>query len=304
MRIPTIRSCFAASPGKILLESDYRSAEVYGLGKLSNCEKLILDAAGDLHARGAVTRFGAPSWAGFEQRLPPPEEWLIEHKAVRTASKAIVFGIPYQRGAAAIARQIVKDTKGKFPCDKGMAQGFIDGFYDEYREVKVFVDMCKQAVLSPGFLENPFGRRRRATPTTDEAFVAQQQREFVNFPIQSVVADLLNITLINLHNYRKQFPGRASYRILLAVHDAVLLECTPESLDIVVNEVLPSCMTQGAVVPSWQPTSNWPSPFPYTPTKPFVLDIDVGVYSAWGVKVSKEYLHKLNVPEHVIENVL
>lgn len=304
MKIPTIRSCFTATPGMVLVESDYRSAEVYGLGKLSNCDKLILDAAGDLHARGAVQRFGAPAWPGFEQRISPPKEWLEEFKAIRTASKAVVFGIPYQRGAAAIARQIIKETYGKFSCDKNMAQGFIDGFYDEYREVKVFVDMCKQAVLSPGFLENPFGRRRRATPTTDEAFVAQQQREFVNFPIQSVVADLLNITLANLHNYRKQFPGRAMFRILLAVHDAVLLECDPQSLDIVVNEVLPSCMTQGAVVPSWNPTACWPKSFPYMPTQSFTLDIDVGVYSAWGVKVSKEHLYKLKVPEHVIESIL
>ena len=90
--LPKIRSCFIATPGHVLIEADYKSAEVYTLAYLSNCQRLIKDAQGDLHSRGAVSRFGAPKWDGFYEGKPPPEEWLEEHKALRVCSKTITFG--------------------------------------------------------------------------------------------------------------------------------------------------------------------------------------------------------------------
>jgi len=293
--LPTIRSCFTASPGHVLIEADYKSAEVFTLAYLSNCEKLIRDAHGDLHARGAVSRFGAPKWAGYDEGKAPPPEWLEEFKALRIASKTIIFGIPYQRGAAAIAREITKSTKGKIYCDKNTAQQHIDKFYDDYPEVENFVEMCKQSVIEPKYLFNTFGRHRRATPSTDTSHIAAQQREFVNFPIQSTVADCLNEALINFFHYRSFYPGRAEYRLLLAIHDAVLLECRPEYVSIMVEEVIPVCMTRACWVPSWQPTSN------YKPTKTFTLDTDIEVCLRWQEKASADELRSVGLKEELVD---
>ena len=291
--LPKIRSCFIATPGHVLIEADYKSAEVYTLAYLSNCQRLIKDAQGDLHARGAVSRFGAPKWDGYDQYKPPPEAWLEEFKALRVCSKTITFGIPYQRGAAAIAREITKSTKGKVLCTRDLAQMHIDNFYKDYPEVQAFVELCKQSVIEPGFLFNPFGRYRRATITTDTELIASQQREFVNFPIQSTVADALNTALINFYHYRDQFPGRAQYRILLAIHDAVLLECKPEYVGVVVDEVIPVCMTAGCQVPSWQPTPT------YVPTKVFTLDTDMEVTLRWQDKASVDKLRSAGLEERL-----
>jgi DNA polymerase-1 len=293
--LPTIRSCFTASPGHVLIEADYKSAEVFTLAYLSNCEKLIRDARGDLHARGAVSRFGAPKWAGYDEGKAPPPEWLEEFKAVRVASKTVTFGIPYQRGAAAIAREITKSTKGKIYCDKDTAQKYVDNFYEDYPEVENFVEMSKQSVIEPGYLFNPFGRHRRATPSTDTSHIAAQQREFVNFPIQSTVADCLNEALINFFHYRGQFPGRAEYRLLLAIHDAVLLECRPEYVRIMVEEVIPVCMTRACVVPSWRPTPN------YKPTSTFTLDTDIEVCLRWQEKASADELRSVGLEEELVD---
>ncbi len=293
--LPAIRSCFTASPGHVLIEADYKSAEVFTLAYLSNCEKLIRDAKSDLHARGAVSRFGAPKWEGYDQYLPPPAEWLEEFKALRICSKTLTFGIPYQRGAAAIAREITKSTKGKVYCDKDTAQGHIDNFYRDYPEVENFVEMSKQSVIEPKYLFNPFGRHRRATPSSDTSFIAAQQREFVNFPIQSTVAECLNVALINFFHYRMQYPGRAEYRLLLAMHDAVLLECRPEYVSIVVEEVIPVCMTRACRVPSWCPTSN------YKPTKTFTLDTDIDVSMRWKEKASADELRSVGLEEKLVE---
>jgi uracil-DNA glycosylase family 4 len=289
--IETIRSCFTVPPGHVLVEADYRSAEIYTLAYLSNCPKLVRDADGDLHSRGAVLRMGAPKWQGFDEYLPPPEAWLKEHKALRISSKAVVFGIPYQRGAKAIARQIRKDTKGAVPCDQFRAQGMIDGFYGEYPEVYKYVRMCQRSVKNPQWLGNPFGRRRRFTYSErDEALVSAQQREAVNFPIQGTVADLLNIALINLWVSRRENQFKARYRILLAVHDAVLLEVPGEHVPAVVERVLPCCMKYGAITPSWVPCLG------YEATKPFTLDIETSLSLRWGEAATEEELVSAGVP--------
>jgi uracil-DNA glycosylase family 4 len=295
---PKIRSCFIASPGYVLVEADYKSAEIFTLGYLSNDMKLVEDAKSDLHARGAVTRMGCPPWEGFNQGVPPPKEWLDTHKAMRVASKTISFGIPYQRGPKAIAREITKSTHGAVDCDTDMAQGFIDGFYKDYQGVGAYVDFCKSSVLGLSYIENPYGRRRRFVVSEDESFMAAQQREAVNFPIQSTVADTLNSAMFNLWQWRKQNPGRARYKILLAVHDALMLEVPVESLEVVCYEALPAAMSLGAVVPSWHAGPGG------VPTSPFILDIDIEVMLRWGEHSDPEDLRNMKVSDRIINDFI
>lgn len=304
----TIRSCFIAPRetvkkfnilknvmediGYVIIDADFKSAELLVLGYLAGCEKLVKDVPGDLHARGAVTSLGAEPWDGFDQRLPPPDWWLDKYKHLRIGRKTVNFGIPYQRGAAAIARQVLKDTEGKIQCDKAQAQAMIDGFYNDYPEVRAFVDNCKRSVTDPGYLDNPYGRRRRATPFHgDESALAAQQREFVNFPIQGTVADAENTALINLYNWRIQNPGMADYKIALAIHDANMLLVRADCVGMVVERVLPESMNTNCVIPSW----NF---FPgVAPTKPFSLDIDIGVSLRWGEKPKLQELLAVGVEE-------
>ena len=91
---PSIRSCFMATPGWVLVEADYKSAEIYTLGYLADCSKLVRDAGSDIHSRGVVNYFGAKAWEGFAEGRQPPEEWLNDkmNTALRTASKAVTFG--------------------------------------------------------------------------------------------------------------------------------------------------------------------------------------------------------------------
>lgn len=275
--LPHIRSCFVAAPGHVIIEADYKSAEVFTMGYLSNEPKLVADARTDLHARGAVNYFGCPKWDGFDDQKVPPKDWLKEYKAPRVGAKTVNFGIPYQRGSKAIARQIVRETKGLIKCTKEMAQQFIDGFYNTYNGMRLYVAMCQACVINaPHHLANPYGRRRRFTPSNDRSITAAMQREAVNFPIQSTVADTLNVALANFHLWRKMWPGRAVYKILLPVHDAVLLEVPGEYVGVVVDEVIPQCMTAGAEIPSWQPVPDW------KPTTPFRLETDVEIFTRWG----------------------
>lgn len=59
---PTIRSCFVHSPGHVLVEADYKSAEIVTLAHISGDPQLIEDATGPikLHSKVAVDILGAP----------------------------------------------------------------------------------------------------------------------------------------------------------------------------------------------------------------------------------------------------
>lgn len=87
-----IRSCFIAPPGHVIVDADFKSAELLALGRLSNCAKLVADVPGDLHARGCVTAMGAPPWEGFDNRVPPPKWWLDTYKSLRIGRKTVNFG--------------------------------------------------------------------------------------------------------------------------------------------------------------------------------------------------------------------
>jgi len=174
-----------------------------------------------------------------------------------------------------------------------MAQRMIDGFYLDYPEVKSYVEMCKNSVLNPGYITNAYGRRRRfyLGGSDDRSFVAAGQREAVNMPIQGTVADTINHALYNLYLWRHLFPGRARYRILLAIHDAVLLEVPGEDVGVVVEDVLPCCMTENARIPRWRPSSAW------GPTEEFKLTTSIEVGIRWGAKATAEELKAAHVDD-------
>jgi len=285
--LPSIRSAFIATQGSVIIEADYKSAEIFTLGYLANCPKLIRDAHSDLHARGAVNYFDAPKWPGFEEGKKPPGEWKMQYGAMRVAAKTINFGIAYQRGAKAVARAIIAETGGKLAPSPEEAQRFIDGFYDTYPEVRDYVDYCKMSVIRPGYVSNAYGRRRRfmAQESDERGQLAAFEREAVNMPIQGTVADTLNVAVSNMYRWRLMYAGRCNYRIILVVHDAVLIEVPGEQAHIVYNEVLPQCMTTMAVIPSWYP---WPHTV--KKSEPFTLDVDREVYIRWGVKATAEEL--------------
>ena len=272
--IASMRSCFIAPEGYVLIESDYKSAEVLGLAYTSGDKNLIADALGPvkLHAKVAVDVLMAPcSYAEVAELFPN----------LYVSAKNINFGIPYQRGAKAIARQINRETGGAANMTQEKAQELINAWYERYSGVRDYVNDVKRLVReAPHWIENAYGRRRRFYLSSDESIMAAQEREGVNFPIQSLVAEALSISLRNLWQYKKQNPW-CNYDILLAIHDAVLLQVPVALIEHVIEFVLPACMKHGVTVPVLN----------------FNFDIDPDIYLRWGEKPNAEDLEDWGVPE-------
>lgn len=234
----TVRSCFTAPPGWVLVSADYRQAELNVLAHLAGDETMIAilaDPDRDLHAEMAVTAFNLDC---------KPKDVKSIYPKYRNMAKAVIFGIAYGRGAGAIVRQI----KGEgIVMRVEEAQTLIDAFFAKFPRVHDYVVACKRAVHTVGYVETPCGRRRYFVPTQDNGVNAAQEREAVNHPIQGTVADALYMALYNLGRYRAIHGLR--YFMVLPVHDAVMLYAHPEDARIVAETVIPTCMTEEAMVP-------------------------------------------------------
>jgi len=161
------------------------------------------------------------------------------------------------------------------------AQELINAWYERYSGVRDYVNDVKRLVReAPHWIENAYGRRRRFYLSSDESIMAAQEREGVNFPIQSLVAEALSIALRNLWQYKEQNTW-CNYDILLAIHDAVLLQVPVALIEHVIEFVLPACMKHGVTVPVLN----------------FNFDIDPDIYLRWGEKPKAEDLEDCGVPE-------
>lgn len=212
---------------------------------------------------------------------------------VRIKSRADNNSIPYQRGARAIARQVNRETRGRANMSPDEAQGLINNWYARYARVRTYVGRCDRAVRKPPhWIQNPWGRRRRFYESPSESVMAAQIRECVNFPIQSTVAEALSRALFNCYAFRRENP-QYNFKILLAIHDAILFDVPVEILEPFMDVVLPTCMVRGVEIP----------PCPRFGSSSFKLDIDPEVLLRWGEKPARAHLEEMGVSERFLPSV-
>lgn len=262
-RYHSIRTCFVADPGYVLIEADYKQAELFVLAWLADdlALKTVLSETGrDFHAEIANKAFGLGCSVAEVKKLHPTK---------RDGSKATVYGLVYGRGLAAVVRQLQREGMHDFRLSD--AQRIKDTIFEECPNVPVYIEESQQMARELHRVETPFGRRRYFPETSDKRILGEQGRQAVNTRIQGTVADVLSVALINFQQYRKLAP-HLRYRILLPVHDAVFLHVPVAEVDEVIEEVIPLCMREGTEIPGLN----------------LRLDIDISVMRRWGQKMSKE----------------
>jgi DNA polymerase-1 len=203
-----IRKIFIATPGFTIVEGDLAQAEVRGLAYYSRDRNLIdnILSGMDMHVRTACLMFNVR-----------PEEVT---KDMRQAAKRLTFGVIYQMSAESLAHELNISTTE--------AEELIERFFSAYPQAREWIEAIKQEALRVGKVATPFGRTRRFGVITDTNR-SEVLRQAVNAPIQSLASD---VTLTALIKAGKELWGNPSTRLLLTVHDSILLETREDPVEV------------------------------------------------------------------------
>ncbi len=195
-RDKTVKSLFGAPPERLILECDYKSAELRALAMYSRDPFLIRVFCGnfDMHDETAAAMFGKNFTS--EQRMQ---------------AKMINFGIMYGRGPKTIAEACNITVQE--------AQDSINKWLARMPAAAAYLRSRRNAIQSGCVLITPFGRKRRF-PFVPSQMRNAYQNEACNFAIQSVASDFTLMTGIRIQPQLLQFDAH----IVNLVHDSLVIE--------------------------------------------------------------------------------
>ncbi len=210
-----IRRAFVAEDGHYLLAADYSQIELRILAHITEDPALLetFTQGRDIHAATAARLFGVP----INQVT----------KNQRRIAKTTVFGTIYGISSFGLA--------ARTDLNRAEAQQLIDGLFETYPGLKRFFDETLEFGRTHGYVETLFGRRRYFGNGQSNALVAKgpgrsaAEREAKNAPIQGTSADLIKMAMARLFDELQRRGLQA--RMLLQVHDELLLEVPDDELD-------------------------------------------------------------------------
>jgi DNA polymerase-1 len=218
-----IRAAFIAPPGSHIVSADYSQIELRIMAHLSEDARLLEAFAQgeDVHRATAGEIFGVnPSDVGPDQRR---------------VAKVINFGLIYGMSAFGLARQL--------DLERGAAQAYIERYFARYPGVARYMSSTRETARTQGYVETVFGRRLWLPEIRSSQAARRQgaERAAINAPMQGSAADLIKSAMIVVQDWLDA--GRLQTRLLMQVHDELVLEVPDEELARVRDE-LPRLMTE------------------------------------------------------------
>lgn len=209
-----IRALFEPGEGyDCLLSADYSQIELRLLAHMSGDENFIdaFQRGQDIHARTAAEVFGIP----LDEVTPE----------LRRHAKAVNFGIVYGISDFGLARNLHISRKE--------AGDYISRYFTRYPGVRAFMDKVVAEAHETGYVTTMFGRRRELPAIKSRNFNQRMlaERMAMNTPIQGTAADVIKLAMIAA--FRKLKEAGLKSRILLQVHDELVLEVKESELETV-----------------------------------------------------------------------
>lgn len=177
-----IRHMFRATPGYVMLSSDYSAQEPRITAYISQDEKMIqsFKDGKDIYGSIASIAFGVP----YEQCLefnPETGEYQPEGKARRGEAKTIVLGICYGRSVVTIAEQLFgTDTSLSDEEKVKKAQKVFDSVMNAFPGLRKLMIDSQNFARKYGYVETILGRRRHLPDMTLPEFEFKPMNGYVN----------------------------------------------------------------------------------------------------------------------------
>lgn len=201
-----MRKFFTAAEGKTLVDADYSQIELRVMAHLCGDENMIdaFSSGEDIHTSTAAQVFDMPVF------MVTPE--------MRSAAKAVNFGIIYGIGAFSLSKDIGTSV--------AQAKKYIADYLAKYPKVNRFMEATVENAVKDGFVTTMLGRKRRIPElaSSNKVLQAAGKRIAMNTPVQGTAADLIKIAMINVYNRLKA--EKLDAKLILQVHDELILEAS------------------------------------------------------------------------------
>jgi DNA polymerase-1 len=235
-----LRRCFVPSPGFVFLEFDYEAMEF----------RLMLDYAGETGLIDAIKR-----------GLDPHQATADLTDLTRKSAKTLNFGLLYGMGVTKLA--------AKLEISEDDARKFRAQYFENLPRVQAFINQATQTAKVRGNVFNWMGRTYQF-PDPNFAYKA------ANALIQGGCADIVRKAMVEV---ARQIPNFGA-RLLLQVHDSLLLEVPKDTAPLIVPLV--KRVMEEAYVPRSLPMSvkveigeeSWGSLRPYEETRDEIQGTD------------------------------
>ncbi len=236
-----IRKAFLPEKNWKLLSADYSQIELRILAHLAD-EEILINAFhknDDIHSLTARLIFEKEEISSDERRV----------------GKTINFGVIYGMGIKKFARSTGVSTPE--------AKEFLIKYKERYSKIFKFLELQERLALSKGYVKTIFGRKREfkfdknglgrligkdpyeidLQSARRAGMEAQSLRAAANAPIQGSSADIIKIAMVQLN--KKFIEMNVPAKMLLQVHDELLFEVEPNSLEIttkLVKKTMEDCV--------------------------------------------------------------
>lgn len=208
-----IRKVFISDRGCKLVDADYSQVELRVLAHMSQDETMIdaFENNEDIHTKTASQVFNVSM-----------DEVTSKQ---RSDAKAVNFGIVYGKSDFGLSEDLHIPVK--------QAKEYIENYFNKYNKIKEFMDSIIDNASANGYVTTILNRRRYIPEIKSSNFMLRNagKRAAMNAPIQGSAADIIKIAMINV--YKKLEENKLKSKLILQVHDELIVEAIDSEIDIV-----------------------------------------------------------------------
>lgn len=211
-----LRKAFKTSDDRYtLVSADYSQIELRLLAHLSG-DPLLLEAfrrEDDIHTITASRVFGVP-----EEEVTPLQ---------RSNAKAVNFGVIYGMSGFGLSTELNITRKE--------AERYIEEYFGKYTKVKEYMDRAVAQAKETGYVTTVLNRRRNIPEIKASNYVVRQlgERLAMNSPLQGSAADIIKLAMLRV--YRRLLSKGMKSRLILQVHDELIIEAQEQELEEIKN---------------------------------------------------------------------
>jgi DNA polymerase-1 len=157
--------------------------------------------------------------------------------AMRSKAKMVSYGLAYGMESYGLAQRL------GIPVDE--AAEILRAYFEGFPNVRAYMDRVVAEARDRGYTETLFGRRRLIPELQSNRYQvrAAGERQAMNAGIQGLAADIFKVALVRLDARLRA--GALASRLVLQVHDEVILEVPPDETDAAA-EAVDAAMTGAA----------------------------------------------------------